>query len=125
MSPHSLGDSEAREVLARPFGPDAPDTSIAWPADGAADASVVTSLAHDGQVATTVLSSSEMPALRTAAGRYPPDDAVTSVPTGIGTTMNVLLADSEITKKLGSATVGLVGEARSSASSRTSSRRPR
>jgi hypothetical protein len=101
---YSLGDSEAQDVLARSFGPDTPDTSIAWPADGVADASVVTSLAHDGQVRDTVLSSSEMPALPTPASAYPPDDAVTSVPNGIGTTMNVLLADSEISTELGSAT---------------------
>jgi Family of unknown function (DUF6049) len=99
---YSLGDSQARQVLSRPFGPAVPDTSIAWPADGAADASVVTSLAHDGQVATTVLNSDEMPALRSP----PADDAVTSVHTGIGTTMSVLLADSGISKELGSATVG-------------------
>ena len=101
----SLGDSQARKILSRPFGPGVPDTSIAWPADGAADASVVASLAHDGQVATTVLNSAEMPALRTPAGIYPADDAVTSVPTGIGNTMSVLLADSEISKELGSVTV--------------------
>ncbi|MCW2933696.1 MAG: hypothetical protein JWM19_4658 [Actinomycetia bacterium] len=101
---YSLGNSEAQQVLARPFGPDAPDTSIAWPANGTADAGVLTSLAHDGQVATTVLNSSEMPALPTPASAYPPDDAVTSVPNGIGSTMNVLLADSEISTELGSAT---------------------
>ena len=103
---YSLGDSEAQQVLGRSFGPDVPGTAIAWPADGAADASVLTSLARDGQVGTTVLSSSEMPALRTPTGRYPPDDAVTSVPTGIGTPMNVLLADSEISTDLGNATAG-------------------
>ena len=102
---YSLGNSEAQQVLSRPFGPGAPDTLIAWPADGAADASVVASLAHDGQVATTVLNSDEMPARRTPAGKDPADDAVTTVPTGIGGTMSVLLADSEISKELGSVTV--------------------
>jgi hypothetical protein len=103
---YSLGDSEAQQVLGRSFGPDTPDTSIAWPADGVADASVLTSLAHDGQVRDTVLSSSEMPALQPEAGTYQPDDAVTSVPNGIGGTMSVLLADSEISKELGRAAVG-------------------
>jgi hypothetical protein len=67
---------------------------------------VVTSLAHNSQIATTVLNSNEMPALRTPAGIYPADDAVTSVPTGNRTTMSVLLADSEISKELSSAPVG-------------------
>jgi hypothetical protein len=94
---YALGDSKAQRVLDKPFGSGA---LVAWPPDGAADASVLSSLARYGGVKTTVLNSGEMPALQTGA----PDDAVTSVPNGIGTTMGVLLADSGITTELGSAT---------------------
>jgi hypothetical protein len=100
---YALGDSEAQQVLGPRFGS---GPAIAWPANGVADAGVLTSLASDGQVGTTVLNSSEMPALPTPTNPYPPDDAVTSVPNGIGTTMNVLLADSGISAELGSATAG-------------------
>ncbi len=97
---YALGDSEAQRVLGQPAGTGA---AIAWPPGGAADASVLTSLARNGDVGTIVLSSSEMPALPTPTDRNPADDAVTSVPNGIGTTMNVLLADSGISADLGSA----------------------
>src|SRR4029077_8830368 len=48
-------------------------------------------------------SSAEMPVSASSANPYE-DNAVASVPTGIGTQMNVLLADSEISTLLGSAT---------------------
>jgi hypothetical protein len=99
---YALGNSKAQQVLGQPFGQD-PTSTIAWPANGAADASVLSSLAHDGGVGTTILSSTEMPAQSSASGTYLPDNAVTSTTTGIGTKMSVLLADAEITKELGSA----------------------
>jgi hypothetical protein len=74
--------------------------SIAWPADGLADSSVLANLAVNG-TRTVVLSSNEMPA---PSGTFIPDDAVASTPTATGTTMKVLLADSTITSVLGSAT---------------------
>jgi hypothetical protein len=75
-------------------------TSIAWPADGLADSSVLGNLAVNG-ISTTVLASSEMPA---TGAVFTPDDAVTSTPTPAGTTMKVLLADSTLTSVLGSPT---------------------
>ena len=101
VNSYFLGDNVADEVLHRSFGSGAP---VAWPAGGSADASVLTSLARDGDVKTTVLNSGEMPALGTASTAYPPDDATASVTTGITTTMGVLLADNGITADLGSAT---------------------
>jgi hypothetical protein len=98
---YALGDYEAQQILSnRTLGQ---GTRIAWPAGGEADASVLTSLAHHDQVGTAVLSSDEMPALPSASGAYPPDNAVASVTTGTATTMGVLLADSDISTELNSA----------------------
>ena len=80
--------------------PSPPSGSIAWPADGLADSSVLANLAVNG-ISTVVLSSAEM---RAPSGTFIPDDAVASTPTATGTTMKVLLADSAITSVLGSAT---------------------
>jgi Family of unknown function (DUF6049) len=74
--------------------------SIAWPADGLADSSALANLAVNG-ISTVVLSSGEMPG---PSGVFVPDDAVASTPTATGTTMKVLLADSQITSVLGAAT---------------------
>jgi hypothetical protein len=93
---YRLGESVAASILSRRGS-----AAVAWPADGAADAGVLSSLAVNSGVATAVLSSSE---LRPADPRY--DDAVTSVRTGKGTSMGVLRADSELTGILGSATAG-------------------
>lgn len=84
-------------------GTGAPAASIAWPDDGVADASVLTSLARDGGITTTILNSDEMPQVA-GATPFQPEDAVARVTTGIGTSMNVLLADSGLTSVLGSAT---------------------
>ena len=92
---YSLGNAWAGTVLRKSFGSGA---SIAWPDGGAADAGVLTTLAREGQFSTTVLSSTELPSTSFE------DDAVAHVTTGIGTPMNVLLADSQITGLLGSAT---------------------
>jgi hypothetical protein len=92
---YSLGNSVVRTVLRKSFGT---GSSIAWPDGGAADSGVLTTLAREGQVDTTVLSSTEMPSTSFE------DNAVAHVTTGIGTPMTVLLADSQITGLLGSAT---------------------
>ena len=108
---YTLGNEVAASSLSRAFGGDASGNgtggaaaTIAWPDGGAADVSVLTSLAHDGQVGTTVLSSSLMP--QVPNGTFHPDDAVARVSTGIGTTMKVLLADADLTSLLRSATPG-------------------
>jgi Family of unknown function (DUF6049) len=92
--PSSAGGSPGRAVPASASG------SVAWPAGGLADSSVLANLAVNG-ISTVVLSSAEMPA---PSGTFIPDDAVASTPTATGTTMKVLLADSAITSVLGSGT---------------------
>jgi Family of unknown function (DUF6049) len=92
---YSLGNSVAGRVLRKSFGS---GSSIAWPDGGAADSGALTTLAREGHVSTTVLSSTEMKSTSFE------DNAVAHVTTGIGTPMNVLLADSQITGLLGSAT---------------------
>ena len=66
------------------------------PADGLADAGVLTSLAAYGGINTVVLSSAE-------ASPATPGDALARTVSGIGTGMSVLLADSSITSLLGTA----------------------
>ena len=89
-SAYRLGDAVARGILGRPFA-----SAIAWPPGGTADLSLLTSLATAEKVRTVVLNSGEMPPSSTAA--FQPDDAVTSITTGAGTSMNVLLADDTLT----------------------------
>jgi hypothetical protein len=106
---YTVGESVASQVLARPFGTNGTGTgdggsaSVAWPAGGTADASVLTSLASSAGVSTVVLNSNEMPELASSSS-YPADTAVAQVTTGISTTMHVLLADSQLTSVLGSTT---------------------
>jgi hypothetical protein len=101
---YRLGESQARQILSRPFGMNGQGTgdggspSVAWPADGAADASVLGGLASDGGISTVVLNSGEMPS--TAA---PYDNALARTTASNGTSMRVLLADSGLTSILGSA----------------------
>jgi hypothetical protein len=92
---YAQGRSTAKSLLGTSYQP----SSVAWPADGLADASVLGNLAVNG-IDTVVLASSEMPA---TGSMFTPDDAVTSTPTPAGTTMKVLLADSTLTSVLGSA----------------------
>jgi len=89
-SAYSMGDSVAQSILGRPFTP-----TIAWPPGGTADLSLLTSLATAENIGTVVLNSGEMPL--TATGVYQPDNAATSITTGAGTSMNVLLADDTLT----------------------------
>jgi hypothetical protein len=109
---YMLGESVASKVLSRPFGTNGTGTgdggsaSVAWPADGTADASVLTSLAKNAGISTVVLNSDEMPELASSSS-FSADTAVTSpVTTGIGTTTHVLLADPQLTSLLGSASAG-------------------
>ncbi|MFY9926429.1 MAG: DUF6049 family protein [Streptosporangiaceae bacterium] len=89
-SAYTLGGQVARSVLGAQ-----PDQSIAWPAGGTADLSVLTRLATSEHVSTVVLTSSQMPP--SAGGVFTPDDAVASIHTEAGTPMTVLLADSTLT----------------------------
>jgi hypothetical protein len=84
------GDTVAHAVLHGTFRP-----SIAWPTGGTADLSVLTDLAASEHIGTVMLGSNEMPP--TASPVYHGEDAVTSIRTGAGTTMNVLLADDTLT----------------------------
>ncbi|HWG00385.1 MAG TPA: DUF6049 family protein [Trebonia sp.] len=102
QSAYTIGESVARKVLNRPFGTDGAGTgdggapSAAWPADGTADASVLTALANSTDVKTVLVNSAELPG---ASG------TATSVTTGIGSQMRLLLTDSGLTSTLRSATV--------------------
>lgn len=105
---YRVGKSVAAEMLPHAFGKtktvtgDGAAAAIAWPAGGAADASVLTSLASDGGVNTVVLNSGELPSID--GPQF--DDALGATTTGVGTRMNVLLADSKLTTILGSASAG-------------------
>jgi Family of unknown function (DUF6049) len=87
---YSIGDAVAHGVLGGSYRP-----SIAWPAGGTADLSMLTSLAAAEGIGTVVLNSGEMPPANPAV--FEPDDAVTSIRTETGTTMRVLLADQVLT----------------------------
>ena len=103
QSSYALGESVARKELDRPFGAngagtgDAGAPSLAWPAGGTADASVLTALADSTDAKTVLLSSAELPNS---------SSTITSVTTGIGSQMQVLLANSALTSTLGSASAG-------------------
>ncbi len=101
---YRLGQEVAGQVLHRTFG-----TNMALPAGGFADQSVLTTLAATEHVTSVVLSSSEMPPANSTV--FSPDDAVTSVGTGAGTPMNVLLADDTLTNLLRSANAGMSSSA--------------
>jgi hypothetical protein len=89
---YTTGRTVADDVLHGSFGP-----SIALPAGGTADLSVLTNLAASQDINTVVLNSSQLPPASTSV--FEPDDAVTSV-RAAGTTMTVLLADSVLTNVL-------------------------
>lgn len=96
----SLGESVARGILQRPFGQDGTGTSdgtapsVAWPAGGTADASVLLPLADNTNASTLLLGSDEIP---NATG------TVAHTLSGVGTTDTLLLADSGLTSLLGTA----------------------
>jgi hypothetical protein len=85
---YTMGYQLAGSVLHGSFGP-----SIAVPPGGTADLSVLTDLATAQHIGAVVLNSSEMPVNPAV---FEPDDAVTSVRTGDGLSMTVLLADQEL-----------------------------
>ena len=89
-SAYAMGYGVADDVLDGSFGP-----SIAVPAGGTADLSVLTNLATAQHIGTVVLDSDEMPPANQSV--FEPDNAVTSVRTGDGQTMTVLLADNILT----------------------------
>ena len=111
-SAYRVGNEVAGKLLPSTFGPrdgasggsaagNSAALATAWPARGTADAGVLTSLAHDGGIHTVVLNSDELP-----SSTAPYDDALARTADGDGTRMSVLLADSEITGILGSASAG-------------------
>jgi hypothetical protein len=102
-SAYQVGDAVAAKVLPGTFGATAAGTTLAaaWPTGGTADAGVLTSLASDGGVNTVVLNSDELPS---SMGRY--DTAIAQTKTSTGSSMTALLADSDITSILGSASAG-------------------
>jgi hypothetical protein len=89
---YHVGESVTSALLPRQAS-----VPVAWPTDGAANASTLTSLAHDGAASTVVLNSGALPS---SDGQY--DNALSATTAGDGTTMGVLLADSGITGLLGS-----------------------
>ncbi len=101
---YRLGDTVAGQILPNTFGENGTGTGggtvlkAALPADGRADAGVLTSLADDGGIDTVVLSSDELSA-ETAGG----EDALARTVSGVGTSMSLLLANSRITSLLGTA----------------------
>jgi len=88
-SAYAVGRTVADSVLRGSFG-----SSIALPAGGTADLSVLTNLATAQHIGTVVLDSNEMPPTNPNAFE---DDAVTSVRTADGLTMTALLADHVLT----------------------------
>lgn len=107
LSAYQLGESVAGQELSRSFGKNGESTgdkgapAVAWPADGVADASMLTNLASDGGISTVVLNSKQM------GTTTPPWDNATAATTArTGERMNVLLADSGLTSILGSASAG-------------------
>ena len=102
-SAYAMGYSVADSVLNGSF-----KSSIAIPAGGTADLSVLTDLATAQHIGTVVLDGSEMPPTSPAVFE---DDAVTSVRTGDGLTMTVLLADHTLTGVLaaGDTSAGALG----------------
>jgi hypothetical protein len=102
-SAYQVGDTVAAKVLPGTFGATANPTALAaaWPAGGTADAGVLTSLARDGGVNTVVLNSNELP-----SSMPPYDTAIARTKTSTGSSMTALLADSDITSILGSASAG-------------------
>ncbi|HEY1699234.1 MAG TPA: DUF6049 family protein [Trebonia sp.] len=97
----SVGDSVARDSLHGAFGENGSGTgingapSVAWPNGGTADESTLTALADSGDISTVLLGSDAVPSATSAVG---------STTSGIGTSMNVVLADSGLTSVLGSST---------------------
>jgi hypothetical protein len=89
-SAYSTGYAVAGSVLHGSFGP-----SIAVPAGGTADLSVLTNLATVQHIGAAVLDSSQMPPANPSV--FEPDDAITTIRTPAGVNMTILLADHTLT----------------------------
>jgi Family of unknown function (DUF6049) len=102
-SAYQIGDTVAGQILPGTFGKNGTGTGngavlkAAWPADGEADAGVLTSLAQYAGIGTVVLSSDEV------SSSSPEEDALARTVSGVGTSMSLLLANSRITSLLGTA----------------------
>ena len=90
-SAYTMGYAVADHVLKGSFGP-----TIALPAGGTADLSVLTNLATAQHIGAVVLDSNEMRPRPTNPNAFE-DDAVTSIRTPDGLTMTVLLGDHVLT----------------------------
>jgi hypothetical protein len=108
---YKTGKTVADSVLHGSFGP-----SIALPAGGTADLSVLTNLVTAQHIGTVVLDSGEMPPLNPAV--FEPDDAVTSIRTPDGLTMTVLLADHILTGVLAAGSGAVTASAQFAVSQR-------
>jgi hypothetical protein len=103
---YRVGDTVAGQILPNTFGKNGTGTAdgavlkAAWPADGEADAGVLTSLASSGGISTVILSSNEQLSSSSSSSG---EDALARTVSGIGTNMSVLLANSRITSLLGTA----------------------
>jgi hypothetical protein len=97
-SAYTMGDAVADSVLHESTSP-----SIAVPAGGTADLSVLTNLATAQHIGTAVLDSSEMPPVNSAVFE---DDAITSIRTPSGVNMTILLADHVLTGVLAAGDTG-------------------
>jgi hypothetical protein len=93
---YRVGDALAGQILPNTFGKNDTGTGdgtvlkVAWPADGQADAEVLTSLADDHGISTVVLSGDGV-------------DALGRTVSGVGTPMSLLFANSRLTSLLGTA----------------------
>ncbi|HEY1916858.1 MAG TPA: DUF6049 family protein [Streptosporangiaceae bacterium] len=87
------------QTMARSLHLPASATTTAWPPGGLADSGVLGSLAVNG-VGTVVLNSAQMPPSGTIPSYTP--SAQTTIPSGVGSSLNVLLADSTISQILSS-----------------------
>jgi hypothetical protein len=100
---YQLGETVAGQILPNTFGTTGTGTGdgavlkAAWPADGRADAGVLTSLASDGGISTVVLSSDELQSTSFA------ENALARTVNSVGNSMSVLFANSRITSLLGTA----------------------
>ena len=103
QSAYRLGETVAGQILPNTFGTTGTGTGdgtvlkAASPADGLADAGVLTSLAQEGGVNTVVLSD-ELQSSSSVG-----EDALAKTVNDVGTSMSVLFANSRITQLLGTA----------------------
>ena len=97
--PHALTGASGKAGSGPNAGEAALLSSLAWPADGQANLPLLENLASLN-IGAVILDSSTMP-VRVSVPYTP--GAVTTTPSGVGTSMNVLLSDHELTTLLGTA----------------------